>query len=72
MVTVLTNVLWLITGNNLVFQGDMTTRVVICTMDAGIEHPESRRFERDLRTWPGLCTRHENLVTTVARSARFT
>jgi hypothetical protein len=51
MVTVLTNVLWLITGNNLVFQGDMTTRVVICTMDAGMEHPETRRFQRDLRRW---------------------
>lgn len=51
MITVPTNVLWLITGNNLVFEGDMTTRVVVCTLDAGVEQPERRRFERDLRAW---------------------
>ena len=46
-----TNVLWMPTGNNLTFEGDMTRRALLCQMDAGIENPESRSFDMDLMTW---------------------
>lgn len=49
--TVSTAVLVLINGNNLRFRGDLTTRVVSCRMDAGMENPGLRKFERDLRTY---------------------
>lgn len=32
------------TGNNLVIAGDMMRRTVVCSMDAGMERPELRRF----------------------------
>jgi len=48
-VRVLTNALFLATGNNLVFKGDMTTRAIMCRLDAKVEAPETRRFDRDLR-----------------------
>lgn len=32
------------TGNNLTLVGDMTRRTVLCTLDAGIERPETRQF----------------------------
>ncbi|TXN38973.1 hypothetical protein FV232_00970 [Methylobacterium sp. WL30] len=35
------------TGNNLVLVGDMTRRTVLCTLDAGVERPETREFEFD-------------------------
>ena len=44
-----TNTLWLITGNNLTFEGDITRRVVLCSMDANSEQPETRTFKRDLK-----------------------
>ena len=37
------------TGNNLTFKGDMTTRAIVCRLDAGIEKPEERRFDVDLK-----------------------
>jgi putative DNA primase/helicase len=37
----------LATGNNLVLVGDMTRRVVRCTLDANQERPELRQFRRD-------------------------
>ncbi len=40
-----TNVLWIATGNNITFRGDLTTRVVLCRIDAGIERPEEREFK---------------------------
>lgn len=43
-----TNCLMLATGNNLVFVDDMTRRVVLCTLDPGVERPEERQFERDV------------------------
>ena len=46
---VATNTLWLITGNNLTFQGDITRRVVLCSMDAKQERPETREFKVDLK-----------------------
>src|SRR5208283_759938 len=39
-----TNVLWLATGNNLRFAGDMTTRAIVSRIDANDEHPEARSF----------------------------
>lgn len=50
--TVLTNATFLATGNNLTFMGDITTRVLLCKLDAQIEHPEERSFEnQDLRKY---------------------
>ena len=40
-----TNILVIINGNNLVIQGDMTTRVVLATLDAQQERPQSRQFD---------------------------
>jgi hypothetical protein len=45
-----TNVLIIATGNNLAVAGDMTTRTLIGRLDAGIERPETRRFDIDLKT----------------------
>jgi putative DNA primase/helicase len=39
---------WLGTGNNLTVRGDMTTRVIACRIDPGVEHPEEREFDYDL------------------------
>src|SRR5690606_23832657 len=49
--TVGTNVLFLLNGNGLTFKGDIRTRVLMCRMDARVEDPGARRFDRDLRTW---------------------
>ncbi len=49
--TVGTNVLFLLNGNGLTFRGDISTRVLMCRMDAGVENPGARRFDRDLKTW---------------------
>ena len=35
------------TGNNLTFVGDMTRRAIRATLDAGVERPELRAFDRD-------------------------
>jgi len=35
------------TGNNLQINGDLTRRFLICQLDAGVERPETRSFERD-------------------------
>ena len=35
------------TGNNLRLLGDMTRRVILCTLDARRERPELRQFKRD-------------------------
>jgi hypothetical protein len=37
----------LMTGNNLTFAGDMSRRVVVCRLDAGMERPDTRRFDFD-------------------------
>jgi len=37
-----TIVTWLVTGNNLSFHGEMTRRVLMCTIDPKQEHPENR------------------------------
>jgi putative DNA primase/helicase len=42
---------WLATGNNLVFKGDITRRVVLCEIDPQCERPEERTFTCNLRDW---------------------
>ncbi len=39
--------LWTATGNNLTISGDLTRRVLVCALDAGVERPEQRRFAFD-------------------------
>ena len=49
-ISVPTNCLFLATGNNLTFHGDLSTRAVVCCrIDPGVERPEERHFKRDLR-----------------------
>lgn len=44
-----TNATFLVTGNNLVFVGDTSTRVILCRLDPKCERPEERFFDTDLR-----------------------
>ena len=48
MVTASTRTTFLANGNNLEFEGDLTTRVVLCALDPEVEHPEERRFDVNL------------------------
>jgi hypothetical protein len=48
-VSVSTNALFIATGNNISIKGDMSTRILICRLDAGVESPETRAFHGDLR-----------------------
>lgn len=50
-VTVPTNCLIAMSGNNLTFKGDMTTRAILCRLDAKVERPEERAFDIDLKKW---------------------
>lgn len=45
--TVPTHALFVATGNNLSIVGDLKRRVVMIRLDAGMERPEQRTFERD-------------------------
>ena len=47
-VSVPTTALLVATGNNLSVRGDMRRRTVLIRLDAGVERPETRRFEGDL------------------------
>lgn len=47
-VTVPTASTWLLTGNNLEFVGDLTTRTLLSVLDPECEHPEARQFRRNL------------------------
>jgi hypothetical protein len=47
-VTAPTSCLFLATGNNLVFEGDITSRVIPCDIDPECEKPEERSFQRNL------------------------
>lgn len=47
--TVRTNATFAASGNNMTFKGDMTTRALLCCLNAGIEKPETRRFDVDLK-----------------------
>lgn len=44
-----TSATFLATGNNISVKGDLTRRVLICRLDAGIEYPEDREFGGDLK-----------------------
>jgi hypothetical protein len=46
-----TNIVVLCNGNNLTFGGDLPSRAIISRMDAGMEHPEIRKFKLDLLTY---------------------
>lgn len=46
--TVLTQVTFLATGNNLSFIGDTSTRVLLCNLDPQVERPEERTFDVNL------------------------
>ena len=35
------------TGNNLILEGDLTRRALLCQLDARVERPELRAFQRD-------------------------
>ncbi|MGA8010945.1 MAG: hypothetical protein WB949_00775 [Candidatus Acidiferrales bacterium] len=45
MLRLLTNVLWTATGNNLTFRGDLSSRALLCRIDARVESPETRTFK---------------------------
>jgi putative DNA primase/helicase len=47
LVRVETAALYLLTGNNLLIQGDLTRRVVVCNLDPETERPELRAFGFD-------------------------
>ena len=47
LLTVNTNCLILVTGNNLTFQSDMTRRAIVCRLDARTERPDQRKFDFD-------------------------
>jgi len=40
-----TSVLWTVTGNNLLFRGDLSSRALLCRIDPRMESPESRTFQ---------------------------
>lgn len=44
-----TQTLFIANGNNLQFREDMSTRAIMCAMDAKMEQPEKRTFAVDLR-----------------------
>ena len=51
MQTVPTAVTFVATGNNLTISGDATSRFLMARLDAQTEHPERRRFERDIKAY---------------------
>lgn len=46
-----TNLTLLATGNNVQVSPDLERRLLSCRLDPGCEHPEARRFDRDLHAW---------------------
>jgi hypothetical protein len=49
VVSVPTNAMFIATGNNLTFRGDMLTRALLVRIDPQCERPEERQFTGDLR-----------------------
>lgn len=50
--TVATNsTLWLATGNNLQFKGDLSTRALCCRLSPSVERPEERTFKVNLHEY---------------------
>ena len=50
-VEVPTTCTWAVSGNNIVVRGDLTTRALVCRIDAKLERPEERAFDRNLHEW---------------------
>ena len=46
-----TNCTFIATGNNLALAGDLSARALVCRLDPRTDHPEARRFSRDLHSW---------------------
>ncbi len=46
-----TNTTFLATGNNLTIVGDLTSRSILCKLDAKVERPDERSFQLDLRKY---------------------
>lgn len=51
MPKVSTRITWAVTGNNLSFKADISTRALLCSLDAQCERPGEREFKIDLRKW---------------------
>jgi hypothetical protein len=51
MVEVSTKAVFIANGNNLVFREDMAVRALMVSLDARMERPGERSFDRDLRKW---------------------
>lgn len=49
--TVSTAVTFIVTGNNLTIAGDLSARSLVSRLDPKSDHPEHRKFSRDLTTW---------------------
>jgi putative DNA primase/helicase len=47
-ITVPTNTTWIATGNNLLIDGDLSSRALLCSLDPRCERPEEREFAVDL------------------------
>ena len=48
LVTLVTNCAFIATGNNLDIRGDLKRRILLARLDAQMERPELRKFERDV------------------------
>ncbi|MFN0007025.1 MAG: bifunctional DNA primase/polymerase [Planctomycetota bacterium] len=72
MVQAPTAITLLATGNNLVFTGDLVTRVVPCDLDPRCERPEERRFDVNLHEYvPAHRGRLVRAGLTVLRAYHF-
>jgi hypothetical protein len=47
-ISVPTTTTWIATGNNLLIDGDLSSRTLLCTLDPACERPEEREFDTDL------------------------
>jgi hypothetical protein len=56
-----TGVLWTATGNNLSFRRDLSSRALLCRIDAQMESPESRAFQIP-QLWDYLKVHRKDLV----------
>jgi len=45
------NSMWMFTGNNLSFAGDITRRVLKCRIDPKVENPEERTFKKNCKEY---------------------
>ena len=50
IVTLPTSTTWLVNGNNLEIVGDLTSRIIMTTLDPQCENPENRVFKVDIRS----------------------